>query len=83
MDGFTIAYLGLPVAYAGDWERGCALSERARSLNPHHTGWYWFTPLLDAYRKGDCRGALAIASKTICPASGARRPLSRRSGSRE
>jgi len=50
MDGFTIAYLGLLVAYAGDWERGCALSERARSLNPHHTGWYWFTPLLDAYR---------------------------------
>ncbi len=49
------------------WERGCALSERARSLNPHHPAWYWFTPLFDAYRKGDYRGALAIASKINMP----------------
>jgi hypothetical protein len=38
MDGFTIAYVGFLIAYAGDWERGCTLSERARSLNPHHPG---------------------------------------------
>ena len=34
MDGFTAAYLGLLIAYSGDWERGCALAERARGLNP-------------------------------------------------
>jgi tetratricopeptide (TPR) repeat protein len=67
MDGFTIAYLGFLIAYAGDWERGCALSERARSLNPHHPAWYWFTPLFDAYRKGDYPGALAVASKINMP----------------
>ena len=67
MDGFTIAYLGFLIAYAGDWERGCALSERARSLNPHHPGWYWFPSVLDAYRKGDYRDALAIASKINMP----------------
>ena len=39
MDGFTLAYLGLVIAYSGDWERGCALAERARGLNPHHPGW--------------------------------------------
>ena len=26
------------MAYAGDWERGCALVERARQLNPNHPG---------------------------------------------
>ena len=67
MDGFTIAYMGLLIAFAGDWERGCALTEQARSLNPHHPGWYWFAPLFDAYRKGDYRGALDIALKINMP----------------
>jgi non-specific serine/threonine protein kinase len=67
MDGFTIAYLGFLIAYAGDWNRGCALSERARSLNPHHLGWYWFVPFFDAYRKGDYRDALDVASKINMP----------------
>jgi TolB-like protein len=67
MDGFTIAYLGFLVAYSGEWERGCALVERARSLNPHHPGWYWFAHLFDAYRKRDYRGALEIGRKINMP----------------
>ena len=67
MDGFTIAYMGLLIAYSGDWERGCALTEQARSLHPHHPGWYWFAPLFDAYRKGDYRAALDIALKVNMP----------------
>ena len=67
MDGFTIAYMGFLTAYAGDWERGCALAERARSLNPHHPGWYWFPALFDAYRKADYRSALNIALKVNMP----------------
>jgi TolB-like protein len=67
MDGFTIAYMGMLMAYAGDWERGCALAGQARSLNPHHPGWYWFPPLFDAYRKGDYRIALEIALKVNMP----------------
>jgi len=67
MDGFTFAYLGMLTAYAGDWERGCALSEQARNLNPHHPGWYWFPPLFDAYRKGDYRGALEFSQKVNMP----------------
>jgi TolB-like protein len=55
IDGFTLAYLGFLTAYAGDWERGGALSAKARSLNPHHPGWYWFVPCFDAYRKGEYR----------------------------
>ena len=67
MDGFTTAFLGFLIAYAGDWERGCALAERARQLNPHHPGWYWFPSFFDAYRKKDYRGALEVALKVNMP----------------
>lgn len=33
-DGATVEYLGHLLAFAGDWERGCDLGERARDLNP-------------------------------------------------
>jgi adenylate cyclase len=67
MDGFTLAYLGFLIAYSGDWERGAALSAKARSLNPHHPGWYWFVPCFDAYRKGDYPVALEFAQKIAMP----------------
>lgn len=67
MDGFTIAYLGFLVAYSGEWERGCSLVERARSLNPHHPGWYWFAHFFDAYRKCDYRRAAEIGRKINMP----------------
>jgi TolB-like protein len=67
MDGFTVAYLGFLIAYAGDWERGCALVGQARRLNPHHPGWYWFPSFFDAYRKSDYRGALDFALKVNMP----------------
>jgi TolB-like protein/tetratricopeptide (TPR) repeat protein len=67
MDGFTSAYLGFLIAYAGDWDRGCALAERARKLNPHYPGWYWFPSFFDAYRKRDYRGALNVALKVNMP----------------
>ena len=67
MDGATIASVGLLIAYAGDWERGCAVVERAAQLNPRHPGWYWFPSFYNAYRKGDYAGALDIAHKINLP----------------
>ncbi len=67
MDGFTIGYMGFLISFSGDWERGCALMERARSLNPNHPGWYWFPPFFNAYRKGDYRDALEFALKVNMP----------------
>ncbi len=67
MDGFTLAYLGLLMAYAGDWKRGGVLSASARRLNPHHPGWYWFVPGMDAYRNGEYRAALEFADRTNMP----------------
>ena len=67
MDGFTLAYLGFLTAYAGDWERGGGLSAKARNLNPHHPGWYWFVPCFDAYRNGDYETSLGFARKVNMP----------------
>jgi adenylate cyclase len=67
MDGFTIGYMGFLISYSGDWDRGCALMEKARNLNPNHPGWYWFPPFFNAYRKGDYRGALEFALKVNMP----------------
>lgn len=67
MDGFTIGYMGFLLSYSGDWDRGCALMEQARNLNPNHPGWYWFPPFFNAYRKGDYRAALEFALKVNMP----------------
>ena len=67
MDGFTAAYLGFQIAYAGDWERGCALAEQSTRLNPNHPGWYWFPLFFRAYRQRDYRGALDVALKVNMP----------------
>ncbi len=66
-DGYVAAYQGFLTAYAGDWERGCALAERARQLNPHHPGWYWMASVFDAYRRKDYRAALDAALKVDMP----------------
>jgi TolB-like protein/DNA-binding winged helix-turn-helix (wHTH) protein len=67
MDGFTLAYLGFLIAYAGDWQRGGELARKARGLNPHHPGWYWFVPCFDAYRNGDYSAALEFAHRVNMP----------------
>jgi serine/threonine protein kinase/Tfp pilus assembly protein PilF len=67
MDGYTAAYQGFLMAYGGDWERGCALAERARKLNPHHPGWYWFPTVFNSYRKREYRAALDAALKINMP----------------
>ncbi len=67
MDGNSIAFLGELLTYAGDPERGLALAERAKQLNPHHPGWYWYANFYDAYRRGDDRGALGFALKVNMP----------------
>jgi serine/threonine protein kinase len=67
MDGCTTAFMGILMAYAGDWDRGCALAERAMLLNPHHPGWYRFSAFFNAYRQGDFQAALDIALRMNMP----------------
>ncbi len=67
LNGPTLAGLGAMIAYAGDWERGCAHVERALGLNPRHPGGYWFAPFYNAYRQHDYRGALSVGLKINLP----------------
>ena len=67
MDGNSIAFLGELLTYAGESERGLALAERAKRLNPHHSGWYWYADYYNVYRQGDDRGALHFALKINLP----------------
>ena len=63
MDGNSIALLGELLIYAGDWNRGLALVERAKQLNPNHPGWYWYADFYNCYRQRDYRGAIAFLLK--------------------
>ena len=67
LDGCNVAHLGSFIAYAGEWERGCGLVERALQLNPNHPGWFWFPLSMNAYRKGDYQAALGYALKINLP----------------
>jgi TolB-like protein/Tfp pilus assembly protein PilF len=67
MDGNSIAFLGELLTYAGDSERGLALAGRAKQLNPHHPGWYWYADFYNSYRQGDYRGALGFVIKANLP----------------
>jgi TolB-like protein/cytochrome c-type biogenesis protein CcmH/NrfG len=67
MDASVAAFIGNLIAYAGDWERGCAVVQSAMQLNPRHPGWYYFASFNDAYRRHDYRGALDFALKINQP----------------
>src|SRR5579871_2766502 len=67
MDGCNVGHLGSYIAYAGEWERGCALVTRALNLNPNHPDWFWFPLCFDSYRKGDYEKALEYALKINLP----------------
>jgi len=67
MDGCTTAFMGILMAYAGQWDEGCALAEKAMQLNSQHPGWYRFSIFLNAYRKKDYSAALDIALKINMP----------------
>ncbi len=67
MDGATAAFMGMLIAYSGDWERGCALSDTGCQLNPNHPGWYCYPAWHDSYRKKDYRKALDLAFQLNAP----------------
>ena len=55
------------ITFAGHWDRGCALIERAMELNPHHPGWYRSTLAINEYRKANYRAAIDEAMKANVP----------------
>jgi non-specific serine/threonine protein kinase len=67
LDGWAMAWMGLLLAYSGEWERGVALADRAMELNPHHPGWYHFAAFWNSYFKGDYEKALEVAQRISMP----------------
>ena len=67
MEGYITAFLGMEFAYSGDWERGCALAERATQLNSNHPSWYWSAMVINAYRQRDSQRALELVLRVNMP----------------
>ena len=67
MDGATMAFMGLLLGCAGDWEHGCAVADSAMRLNPHFPGWYRLTTIFNAYRTHDYRAAIDGALRIQMP----------------
>jgi TolB-like protein/Tfp pilus assembly protein PilF len=55
------------ITFTGDWDRGCALINRAMELNPHHPGWYRWVLAVNEYRKANYREAVDLAVKANVP----------------
>jgi tetratricopeptide (TPR) repeat protein len=67
LDAATAAFMGLLIAYSGDWPRGCELAEKGSKLNPNLPGMYNYTAWHDAYRRKDYRRALDLALELNTP----------------
>ncbi len=59
-----IAIVGMMLAYAGDWDRGVEMVQRAMDLNPHHPGWLHWVIATNHYRKGEYEQALVQAKRS-------------------
>jgi serine/threonine protein kinase len=63
----TRAYLGLLIAFSGEWDRGLALVQRAMALNPHLPDWVYLPYFYNHYRKGEYQTALQVLKKINMP----------------
>jgi serine/threonine protein kinase/tetratricopeptide (TPR) repeat protein len=61
------AYLGLLIAFSGEWDRGLALVHRAMALNPQLPDWCHLPSFYDHYRKGEYQAALQAVKKINMP----------------
>jgi TolB-like protein/cytochrome c-type biogenesis protein CcmH/NrfG len=67
LNGDLLAYCALFLSNCGDYERGLELMHRARTLKPHHQGWYYFSIFNALYARGDDEGALRTAKQINMP----------------
>ena len=63
----TRAYLGLLIAFSGEWDRGLALVQRAMALNPNLPDWVYLPYFYNHYRKGEHQTALQIVKRINMP----------------
>jgi adenylate cyclase len=67
MGSSSFGNLGIYFWYAGEYEKGHALTEKAKALDPYFPGWYRQVAFHDHYRSGRYDAALAEANKQNMP----------------
>ena len=63
----ALADIGFCYAYAGQWDRGLGLIERALQLSPVHPGWYHMPPALRQLLDDDPEAALLEMKQSPMP----------------
>jgi len=63
----TVAFVGIFLAGAGEYDRAAELVERALTLSPQHPGWYNFVLFDRAFARGDYEEALVHAKRINMP----------------
>lgn len=66
-DPETLADIGHYLAFMGEFERGVALSEQAKQLNPLHPGWYHFSLARHHYNQRDYEAVLVDIERIAMP----------------
>ena len=67
LDGSGLAYLGLLMAFSGEWDRGCRMVESAMKLNPNYPGWFLFALIVNDYRLGKYEDAIEAIARGNLP----------------
>jgi TolB-like protein/Tfp pilus assembly protein PilF len=67
LDASVRAYLGLLIAAAGEWDRGCQMVESAMQLNPNCPGYFDFARCCNGYRQGRYAEVLESAARVNMP----------------
>jgi TolB-like protein/Flp pilus assembly protein TadD/predicted Ser/Thr protein kinase len=66
-DTANVHWMGMLIAYSGDWETGHSIAEKVRQLNPHHPSWFYMFYLSYHYQAREYEQALAAAEKVNMP----------------
>jgi TolB-like protein len=63
----VMAWVGNILTHMGEYDRGCALTERAMTLNPAHPGWLHFATFNRHFGRGEYEQALLAARRSNLP----------------
>jgi tetratricopeptide (TPR) repeat protein len=69
MGSTALGAAGVLLCYAGEWDKGLALIEQGKLLDPHFPSWYHWGAFHDYYRKGRYQAALELSLTDNLPGS--------------
>jgi len=66
-DTANVHWMGMLLAYAGDWTTGHSIAKKVQQLNPHHPSWFYMFYSCFHYHECEYEQALAAAEKINMP----------------